>query len=98
MSHRLAHCGGRSSQATSATVDKSPSASHTEFLTTPAQGSQFKRVVVVIAKSRLLDHSLIYTALTRGVEQVVFLGARAPFELAVLSPPSAQRRDVAFVL
>jgi exodeoxyribonuclease V alpha subunit len=63
-----------------------------------AQGSQFKRVVVVVSKSRLLDHSLIYTALTRGVEQVVFLGARAPFELAVLSPPSAQRRDVAFAL
>jgi exodeoxyribonuclease V alpha subunit len=63
-----------------------------------AQGSQFKRVVVVICKSRLLDHSLIYTALTRGVEQVVFLGARAPFELAVLSPPFAQRRDVAFTL
>jgi exodeoxyribonuclease V alpha subunit len=63
-----------------------------------AQGSQFKRVVVVISKSRLLDHSLIYTALTRGVEQVVFLGARAPFELAVLSPPFARRRDVAFVL
>ena len=35
MSDRLAHRGGRSSQATSATVDKSPSASNTEFLTTP---------------------------------------------------------------
>lgn len=36
-----------------------------------SQGSQFRRVAVVIGKSRLLDHALIYTALTRGMEQVV---------------------------
>jgi hypothetical protein len=35
MQHRLAHRVGRSSQATPAAVDKSMSASHTEFLTTP---------------------------------------------------------------
>ncbi|MEX3982500.1 AAA family ATPase [Paraburkholderia sp. EG287A] len=63
-----------------------------------AQGSQFCRVVVVISKSRLLDHSLIYTALTRGVEQVVFIGDRDAFQHAILSPPMAQRREVAFDL
>ncbi len=36
-----------------------------------AQGSQFKRVAIPVVRSRLLDHALIYTALTRGVEQVV---------------------------
>ena len=35
MQHRLAHRVGRSSQATTAAVDKPMSASHTEFLTTP---------------------------------------------------------------
>jgi exodeoxyribonuclease V alpha subunit len=63
-----------------------------------AQGSQFKRVAVVVGKSRLLDHALIYTALTRGVEQVVFVGDRHAFEQAVLSPPLAQRRCVAFTV
>jgi exodeoxyribonuclease V alpha subunit len=63
-----------------------------------AQGSQFGRVVIVVAKSRLLDHSLIYTALTRGVEQVVFVGDREAFQHAVISPPMAQRREVAFDL
>lgn len=61
-----------------------------------AQGSQFKRVAVVVGKSRLLDHSLVYTALTRGVEQVVFVGEREAFERAVISPPLAQGRSVAF--
>lgn len=38
MQHRLAHRVGRSSQATTAAVDKPMSASHTEFLTTPLRG------------------------------------------------------------
>ncbi|MFL9905875.1 AAA family ATPase [Paraburkholderia sp. RL17-337-BIB-A] len=63
-----------------------------------AQGSQFGRVVIVLSKSRLLDHSLVYTALTRGVEQVVIIGSREAFESAVVSPPIAQRREVAFDL
>ena len=61
-----------------------------------AQGSQFKRVAVVVGKSRLLDHALIYTALTRGVEQVLFLGDRDAFDQSVLSAPLAQLRSVAF--
>lgn len=63
-----------------------------------AQGSQFKRVAVVVSRGRLLDHSLVYTALTRGIEQVVFLGDREAFVEAVASPPLAQRRDVAFTV
>gem|GEM_PF-5113746 len=38
MSDRLAHRGGRSSQATPAAVDKSLSASHTKKLTPPWVG------------------------------------------------------------
>ena len=63
-----------------------------------AQGSQFRRVAVVMTKSRILDHALVYTALTRGIEQVVFLGDRAAFEQAVHAPALAQQRQVGFVV
>lgn len=63
-----------------------------------AQGSQFKRVAIAVSKSRLFDHALLYTALTRGVEQVVFVSDRAAFGTGVVHPPSAQRRDVAMTI
>jgi exodeoxyribonuclease V alpha subunit len=63
-----------------------------------AQGSQFRRVAVVVNKSRILDHALIYTGLTRGVEQVVFLGSKVVFEEAVRKPALAHQREVAFAL
>jgi exodeoxyribonuclease V alpha subunit len=63
-----------------------------------AQGSQFRRVAMVVTKSRLLDHSLIYTGFTRGIEQVVFLGVRNAFEEAVRNPALAHQREVAFRL
>jgi len=61
-----------------------------------SQGSQFRRVAIVIGRTRLLDHALIYTALTRGVDQVVFLGDRAAFERATVAPPLALTRRVGF--
>ena len=61
-----------------------------------AQGSQFQRVAVVVVPSRILDHALVYTALTRGVEQVVFVGSRTAFEQAVREPASASRRAIGF--
>lgn len=61
-----------------------------------AQGSQFRRVAVVVTPSRILDHALVYTALTRGVEQVVFVGDREAFERAVRSPALAHLREVGF--
>lgn len=61
-----------------------------------AQGSQFRRVAVAVTPSRILDHALVYTALTRGIEQVVFLGDRAAFEQAIRSPALAHLREVAF--
>jgi exodeoxyribonuclease V alpha subunit len=63
-----------------------------------AQGSQFRRVAVVVTKSRILDHSLIYTALTRGIEQVVFVGDRLAFGRAVQAPAFAHQRETAFVI
>jgi exodeoxyribonuclease V alpha subunit len=61
-----------------------------------AQGSQFKRVIVPVTRSRLLDRTLIYTALTRGIEQVVFIGDRDAFERAIIAPPHSQERQVGF--
>ncbi|KAF1075462.1 AAA family ATPase [Halodesulfovibrio sp. MK-HDV] len=63
-----------------------------------AQGSQFDRVAVVVTQSRILDHALIYTALTRGVEQVVFVGGREAFETAVRAPAFTQQRHVGAVV
>ena len=61
-----------------------------------AQGSQFKRVIVPLAKSRLLDRTLIYTALTRGMEQVVFIGDRNGFDAAIIAQPRLHERLVGF--
>lgn len=63
-----------------------------------AQGSQFQRVAVPVVSSRLLDHSLIYTALTRGVEQVVFVGDMEALRSAIEASPRASRREVSFNL
>ena len=58
-----------------------------------AQGSQFKRVIVPLVKTRLLDRTLIYTALTRGMEQVVFIGDRDTFDEAVTAPEFTTEYD-----
>lgn len=63
-----------------------------------AQGSQFKKVVIPITKSRLLDRTLIYTALTRGTEQVVFVGDRQVFDTAIVNPPTALGRRINFTI
>ena len=63
-----------------------------------AQGSQFKRVIVPVIRSRLLDRTLIYTALTRGMEQVVFIGDRDAFDRPIIAPPRSHERQVGFSL
>ena len=59
-----------------------------------SQGSQFKRVVVPIRDSDMLDQALIYTAVTRGVEQVVLVGDEKACLRAIQSPASASKRHV----
>lgn len=59
-----------------------------------SQGSQFKRVIVSIRESRLLDQALIYTAVTRGVEQVVLVGDEEVAMRAIKAPASAARRHI----
>ncbi len=61
-----------------------------------SQGSQFTRVIVPICKSKLLDRTLVYTAVTRGVDQVVLLGDLHAAKLAVESQPHAWLRQIGF--
>jgi exodeoxyribonuclease V alpha subunit len=63
-----------------------------------AQGSQFDRVVIPVTYNRLLDRTLLYTAVTRGVRQVVLIGDRKAFNNAVVAPPSSQQREVGSAL
>lgn len=60
-----------------------------------AQGSQWPRVIVPLTGNRLLDRTLIYTAVTRAQQQVLLIGDPDAAQAAVKSPPRAQRRQVA---
>jgi exodeoxyribonuclease V alpha subunit len=59
-----------------------------------AQGSQWNRVIVPVERSTLLDRTLVYTALTRAVRQVVFVGDLDAAAAAVIAPPRALNRIV----
>ncbi len=59
-----------------------------------AQGSAFENVVIPIVSSRLLDRSLIYTAVTRAIGRVVLVGSRETLRLAVEKQPISADREV----
>lgn len=63
-----------------------------------AQGSQWERVVVPLFQSRLLDRTLLYTAITRAQTQVVLVGDRNAFERAIVEPSNASQRETAMVM
>ena len=48
-----------------------------------SQGSQYERVIVVVKNSRNLDRHLLYTAVTRAKQQVIFVGCRDTFHSAL---------------
>jgi exodeoxyribonuclease V alpha subunit len=58
-----------------------------------AQGSQFSRVVVPVFPGPLLDRTLLYTAVTRAIDQVVLIGDIEAFEHAVIATPAPRRRE-----
>ncbi len=59
-----------------------------------SQGSQWPVVILPIFQSRLLDRTLLYTALTRGAKQVILIGSRDALVTAVKDVPAALRRKV----
>ena len=62
-----------------------------------AQGSSFQHVVVPVTRSRLLDRSWIYTAVTRAKRSCVFVGDEAHLREIVHTEPFASQRDVGFL-
>lgn len=59
-----------------------------------AQGSEFDCVVVALEKSQLLDRSWLYTATTRAMRKVVFVGDLTLIQSAIESGNSADWRFV----
>jgi len=59
-----------------------------------AQGSEFNCVIVALEKLQLLDRSWLYTATTRAMRKVIFVGDLALIQSAIESGNSADRRFV----
>lgn len=59
-----------------------------------AQGSQWPRVIIPVFASRLLDRTLLYTAITRAAEQVILVGDPETFRRAITDPPRSLHRSV----
>jgi len=59
-----------------------------------SQGSQFKRVIIPVTASRLLDRTWLLTAVSRGQTQVFLIGERSVFDSAVVALPVASQRQV----
>lgn len=58
-----------------------------------SQGSQFERAVIPVFHNRILDRTLLYTAIIRAKEQVVLIGDRPAFEKAIIEPPAPSLRE-----
>lgn len=63
-----------------------------------AQGSQWPRVIVPLTGHRLLDRTLVYTAVTRAQRQVLLIGDAEAVRSAVVAEPRAQHRQVSLDL
>jgi exodeoxyribonuclease V alpha subunit len=66
-----------------------------------AQGSQWPRVIVPIKEDRnrrslIMDCTWVYTAITRGVKEVIFVGDQLTAEQIVKAPPRVHERCVGF--
>ena len=59
-----------------------------------AQGNSFRRVLFPIVPTRLLDRSLVYTAVTRAGESAVLIGRTDVLAEAVAAGQAADLREV----
>lgn len=57
-----------------------------------AQGSQFKRIIVVLEENRITDRSWLYTAITRAETEVHILGSAETFAKVTQAEPTAFKR------
>lgn len=58
-----------------------------------AQGSAFRRVIIPVVRSKLLDRTMLYTAITRTVETVVLVGDPEHINEVIELPAKALERD-----
>lgn len=58
-----------------------------------AQGSQFKRIIVPLTNTLMMDNAWIYTALTRAEAKIEIVGCMKNFELAIRRFSDADTRD-----
>ncbi|MEW6991940.1 AAA family ATPase [Colwelliaceae bacterium 6441] len=56
-----------------------------------SQGSQYKRVIVIVKDCHMLDRNLLYTAITRATEQVIFVGSKNVFYQKLLISKTSER-------
>jgi exodeoxyribonuclease V alpha subunit len=59
-----------------------------------AQGSQWPCVIVPVLRNRLLDRTLLYTAITRAQSQVILVGDEEAARAAAIQAPRARLRLV----
>jgi exodeoxyribonuclease V alpha subunit len=57
-----------------------------------AQGSQFKRIIISLQSSRMIDRSWIYTAITRAETEIHIVGSSANFKRRVEAESTASVR------
>jgi hypothetical protein len=85
-------------------VERDPDAPPAPVLREPGrlrasqEGSQWPRIVVPLTNNRLLDRTLVYTAVTRAQRQVILVGDESAARAAVEGLPRAQTRQVALDL
>lgn len=60
-----------------------------------AQGSAFRRVIIPVVQSKLLDRTMLYTAITRAVETVVLVGDIAHINDVISASPRSLDRTTA---
>jgi exodeoxyribonuclease V alpha subunit len=62
------------------------------------QGSQSKRVIVILDDSSMIEQTWLYTAITRAMEQVVVVGSRYQYNSIFARTPAYKRRRVGLSL
>lgn len=58
-----------------------------------AQGSAFRRVIIPVVRSKLLDRTMLYTAITRGIETVVLVGDIDLINEVIATAPQTLQRN-----
>jgi len=76
-------------------ISETPYLEHASAMTIhKSQGSQYKRVIVIVQDCNMMDRHLLYTAITRAEEQVVFIGSKDVFYKKLIVSKALQRNTL----